>query len=202
MSEAQDKQFRATLPMTQKQTSYVLTHPGSGVGVLGGKGPGSGTFVNSGGETSKAYKADPTTQAGYTAYAGAPVRKDTRLAGSGSAVLDLTCSLPRGQLAVTLFDLAPEASAKPVVITLGLLDLRFRDSLAVAKDVPTAAPFRATVTLRPQDYVLKAGHHLVLTVAGSDVVWGVPDPVAGQQVAVLPTSLLRLPLGSAGNVLG
>jgi X-Pro dipeptidyl-peptidase len=201
MSQAQDKQFRSTLPMTVKQTRYALSHPGSTVGVLGKAGSGNGTFVNSGGETSKAYKADPSTQAGYTAYASAPVRADTRIAGSGSVALKLTCSLPRGQLAATLFDVGPEAT-KGTVITLGLLDLRFRDSLATAKDVPMGTPFTATVTLRPQDYVLKAGHKLVLTVAGSDVVWGVPDAVSGQQIAVLAGSTLSLPQVGAGSVLG
>jgi X-Pro dipeptidyl-peptidase len=200
MSEAQDKQFRATLPMTQKQTTYVLSHPATGIGVLGGKGSGNGTFVNSGTETSKVYKADVSTQRGFTAYATGAVRKDVRLSGSGSVSLNLTCSLPRGQLAATLLDVDGEATSG-TVITLGLLDLRFRDSLAVAKDVPSGT-FKATVTLRPQDYVLKAGHRLVLTIAGSDAVWGVPDPVAGQQIAILAGSVLRLPLGSAGSVLG
>ncbi|MDQ1711589.1 MAG: uncharacterized protein QOE45_1039 [Frankiaceae bacterium] len=201
MSEAQDKSFRSTLPMTAPQTSLVLAHPAAGAGTLGVKGTGNGTFVNSGAEASKRYKANPTAQQGFTAYTGAAVRKDTRLAGSGSVVLRMTCSLPRGQVAATLFDVGPEATAGKV-ITLGLLDLRFRDSLAVAKDVPTGAPFNATVTLRPQDYVLAAGHHLVLTIAGSDAVWGVPDAVAGQQIAVLAGSVLRLPLGTAGAVLG
>jgi X-Pro dipeptidyl-peptidase len=198
MTQAQDKSFRTTLPFTAKQTAYPMSHPGTGVGLLGKAGAGSGTFVNSGTETSKTYKSDPTTQTGFTAYASPAFRKDTRLAGTGSVALRLTCSLPRGQVAATLFDVAPEGGAA-TVITLGLLDLRFRDSLAVAKDVP-AGPFGATVTLRPQDYVVPAGHHLVLTVAGSDAVWGVPDPVAGQQVAVLPGSVLRLPLGTAGAV--
>jgi X-Pro dipeptidyl-peptidase len=200
MSEAQDKQFRSTLPMTARQATFALAHPSAGVGTLGATGTGNGTFVNSGAETSKRYKADPTTQQGFTAYAGAPVKAATRLAGSGSVALRLTCSLPRGQLAATLFDVGPEA-ATGKVITLGLLDLRFRDSLAVAKDVPIGTPFTATVTLRPQDYVLPAGHHLVLTVAGSDAVWGVPDAVAGQQLAVLPGSVLSLPLGAASAVL-
>lgn len=200
MSEAQDKQFRSTLPMTQKQTSSLLGHPAAGVGTIGGKAGGNGTFVNSGAETSKQYKANPTTQQGFTAYAGAPVKADTRLAGSGTVTLKMTCSLPRGQVAATLFDVGPESAAGKV-ITLGLLDLRFRDSLAVAKDVPMGAPFTAKVTLRPQDYVLAKGHHLVLTIAGSDAVWGVPDAVAGQQIAVLPGSVLSLPIGSAGSVL-
>ncbi len=183
-----------------RQTSYALAHPSTGVGTLGPKGQGNGTFVNSGAETSKAFKSDPSTQRGYTAYSTAPLRRDTRITGSGSVVLRMTCSLPRGQVAATLLDVGPE-SAAGTVITLGLLDLRFRDSLATPKDVPTAAPFTATVTLRPQDYVVKAGHRIVLAIAGSDVVWGVPDIVSGQQVAVLPGSVLRLPEAPPGRVL-
>lgn len=195
LSEAQDKTFRTTLPMTRAQTSFALAHPGTGPGTLGRKGSGNGTFVNTGTETSKVYKDDPTTQRGFTAYVSAPVAKPTRLTGSGLADLRLTSSMARGQVAVTLFDVGPEKD--PVVVTLGLLDLRFRDSLATPKDVPVGTPFRAAVTLRPQDYVLARGHSLVLTVAGSDVVWGVPDQQAGQQIAVLPSSVLRLPLGPA-----
>ena len=200
LSQAQDKSFRTTLPMTIGQTAYPMSHPGTGLGVLGKAGTGDGTFVNSGGETSKVYKSDVSTQRGFTAYASAPLRRDTRIAGSGTVQLRLSCSLPRGQVAATLFDLPAEGTAG-TVITLGLLDLRFRDSLATAKDVPTTAPFTAVVTLRPQDYVVPAGHRLVLTVAGSDVVWGVPDPVNGQQMAVLPGSVLRLPQTSAGAVI-
>ncbi|HEX8001770.1 MAG TPA: CocE/NonD family hydrolase [Mycobacteriales bacterium] len=195
LSQAQDKEWRASLPLTAPQTAFSLAHPAAGVGTLGRKGTGNGTFVNSGGESSKAFKSDPTTQRGFTAYATEPFKKDTRLAGSGSVTLRLTCSLPRGQVAATLLDLGPESTAAKVV-TLGLLDLRFRDSLATPKDVPTGTPFLATVTLRPQDYVVAAGHRLVLAVAGSDVVWGVPDAVSGQQVEVLPDSVLRLPLVS------
>jgi X-Pro dipeptidyl-peptidase len=200
LTQAQDKGFRSALPTKVRQTSYVLAHPSTGVGTLGPNGKGNGTFVNSGAETSKTFKSDPTTQRGFTAYSTAPLRRDTRISGSGSVVLQLTCSLPRGQIAATLLDVGPE-SATGTVITLGLLDLRFRDSLATAKDVPTTGPFVATVTLRPQDYVVKAGHKIVLAIAGSDVVWGVPDAVAGQQFAVLAGSVLRLPEAPPGRVL-
>ena len=200
LSQAQDGEWRTTLPMTARQTPYALSHPTAAMGTLGGKGTGNGTFVNSGGESSKAFKSDPAAQRGFTSYATAPFKKDTRLAGSGSVTLRLTCSMPRGQVAATLLDLGPE-SAEATVVTLGLLDLRFRDSLETPKDVPVGTPFTATVTLRPQDHVVKAGHRLVLAIAGSDVVWGVPDAVSGQQVAVLPESVLRLPLVAAGHVL-
>ena len=199
LSQAQDGAFRTTLPMTARQTSFSLAHPTGAVGTLGPKGSGNGTFVNSGTETSKAFKNDPLTQRGFTAYATAPFRTATRLAGSGSVTLRLTSSMPRGQIAATLLDLGPESTAGKVV-TLGLLDLRFRDSLATPKDVPTGKAFTATVTLRPQDYVVQPGHRLVLAIAGSDVVWGVPDVLTGQQIAVLPDSVLRLPLGGTGSV--
>ncbi|HWL36899.1 MAG TPA: CocE/NonD family hydrolase [Frankiaceae bacterium] len=185
MSQANDEKFRSTLPTLARQTAYKL---------------GTGSFVNTGTETSKNFKSDPSGGPNFASFAF-PVKKDTRLAGSGSVTLRMTSSLPRGQVAVTLLDQGPEATAA-TVITLGLLDLRFRDSLGVAKDVPTDKAFTATVTLRPQDYVVKKGHTLVLAVAGSDVVWGVPDPVVGQQLAVLAGSTLRLPVGSAGSVLG
>jgi predicted acyl esterase len=201
LSQSQDRALRADLPLHVKQTAYALSHPAATVGTLGGNGSGNGTFTNSGTETSKTFKSDPTTQRGFTAYASAPFRRDTRIAGTGSVALKLTCSLPRGQVAATLLDVGPESAAGKV-ITLGLLDLRFRDSLAVAKDVPMGTPFTATVTLRPQDYVVPAGHHLVLAIAGSDAVWGVPDPVAGQQLAVLPGSVLRLPQTAPGRALG
>lgn len=200
LSQAQDGQWRTTLPMTTRQTPYALAHPTTGVGTLGPKGQGTGTFVNSGGETSKTFKTDPTTQRGFTAYATAPFKHATRLAGSGSVTLRMTSSLPRGQVAATLLDLGPE-STEATVVTLGLLDLRFRDSLETPKDVPVGSVFTATVTLRPQDYVVEPGHRLVLAIAGSDVVWGVPDAVSGQQMAVLAESVLRLPLVAPGHVL-
>ena len=201
LSQAQDGEFRTTLPMTAPKTAFHLAHPAAGVGTLGHKGSGNGTFTNSGGETSKTFKSDPTTQRGFTAYATAPFKKDSRITGPGTVTLRLTCSLPRGQVAATLLDLGPESTAAKVV-TLGLLDLRFRDSLATPKDVPVGTAFTATVTLRPQDYVVKAGHRLVLAIAGSDAVWGVPDAVAGQQIAVLPDSVLRLPIVGTGGVVG
>jgi len=201
LSQAQDGSFRTSLPLTAPQTSYALSHPSAALGALGAKGTGSGTFTNSNGETSKSFKADPTTQRGFTAYASAPFKKDARITGSGSVTLRLTCSLPRGQVAATLLDLGPESTAAKVV-TLGLLDLRFRDSLETPKDVPVGTPFTAKVTLRPQDYVVKAGHRLVLAIAGSDVVWGVPDVVSGQQIAVLPDSVLRLPIVGTAGVVG
>jgi hypothetical protein len=50
-----------------------------------------------------------------------------------------------------------------------------------------------TVTLRPQDAVIAAGHRIALVLAGSETVWGVPDPLVGQLYQVAKVSM-RLPL--------
>jgi predicted acyl esterase len=183
LTESSDRRFRTTLPLGPPGTTIPLGAPLPG---------GTGSFVNTGTETSKVFKADVTAQRGFAAYAH-PVRRDTRLAGAGEAVLRLTTTLPRGQVVVTLLDLPPESDAATVV-TLGLLDLRFRDSLTAPKDVPVGTPLTVRVPLRPNDYVLRQGHRLVVAVAGSDVVWGVPDSTVGQTVTVLPGSAVRLPL--------
>ncbi len=183
LTESSDQLFRSTLPLDAPRTSFRLVDPLPG---------GSRTFVNTGTQTSRVFKRNPAAQAGFVAY-GLPVTRDTRLTGSGEAVLRLSSSLPRGQAAVTLLDLPPGAT-EGTPIARGLLDLRFRNSLSTPEDVPTTGVFTARVALRPTDYVLRAGHRLVVAVAGSDVVWGVPDPVNGQVLTVHPDSVLRLPL--------
>ena len=79
------------------------------------------------------------------------------------------------------------------VVTLGLLDLRYARSLAAPTALVPGAHQRVTITLRPQDAVVAAGHSLVLVLAGSDAVWGLPDPLVGQQYTVT-APVLALPL--------
>ncbi|MFL5843728.1 MAG: CocE/NonD family hydrolase [Solirubrobacteraceae bacterium] len=99
---------------------------------------------------------------------------DAPLRIAGSPVLDasVTDSATTGQLSPTLVDVAPDGSAVP--ITRGHLNLQYRDGLAQAVPVP-AGPVRAQVRLAPQDQTIPAGHRLGLIVAGSNVVWAVPD---------------------------
>ena len=179
LSQAFDGKWRSCLPL--KVTPTVLAFPGE-----------AQTFVNSGTETSKVFKNEPVgTDPGTTAYEGQPLKKAVRLVGGGTVTAEVTVEGVRGQLDATLLDVAPDGTSR--VLTLGLLDLRYAGSLAAPKSLVPGVPTRATVTLRPQDAVIAAGHHLALVLAGSEAVWGVPDPVVGQLYTV-QNVVLRLPL--------
>jgi predicted acyl esterase len=181
LSQGYDAKWRTSLPLTAPLTHFPLT--GTSV-----------TFVNTGTETSKVYKqlpvaAVPGTQ-GWVVSAP-PLRRPRRLAGGGRVVVDVAVTGLRGQLDATLLDVAPDGGLR--VVTLGLLDLRYADSLAAPHALVPGQTKRVTVTLRPQDAVIAAGHHLALVLTGSDVVWGLPDPEVGQAYVVSRVDL-GLPL--------
>jgi X-Pro dipeptidyl-peptidase len=177
LSQGYDGKWRTSLPLNVRERLSVK---------------GSASFVNTGTQSSKAFKkalvaGDPA----LAQWATAPFRSARRLAGGGELSVDVAVMSTRGQLAATLLDRAPDGSSR--VVTLGLLDLRYARSLAAPTALVPGEHQRVTVTLRPQDAVIGAGHSLVLVLAGSDVVWGLPDPVAGQQYTV-SAPVLALPL--------
>ncbi len=177
LSQGFDNKWRTTLPMNVRERLSFK---------------GTRTFVNTGTETSKLFKQafppEGTTQA---RWASAPFTKARRLAGGGELTVDVSVTSTRGQLNATLLDLGQDGSTR--VVTLGLLDLRYAGSLAAPQSLVPGQTRRVTVTLRPQDAVIAAGHSLVLVLTGSEVVWGLPDPVAGQQYTV-SAPRLDLPL--------
>jgi X-Pro dipeptidyl-peptidase len=179
LSQGFDKKWRSSLPMTVAPTTFSFRgEPGS--------------FVNTGTQTSKAFKQEPLGSDPATlTYTTAALPADRRLAGGGAVTVDLAVDGVRGQLDATLLDVAPDGSLR--VITLGLLDLRYSDTLAAPRNLTPGQKMRATVTLRPQDAVVAKGHRLALVLAGSEAVWGVPDPMTGQRYTVDAVSL-RLPL--------
>jgi len=177
LSQGYDNRWRTSLPLTARQTLAFK---------------GSSTFVNTGTQTSKAFKqvmapGDPT----LAQWTTAPFKAPRRLAGGGEVTVDVSVLSTRGQLDATLLDKAPDGSTR--VVTLGLLDLRYARSLAAPTALVPGAHQRVTITLRPQDAVVAAGHSLVLVLAGSDAVWGLPDPLVGQQYTVT-APVLALPL--------
>jgi predicted acyl esterase len=175
LSQGFDQTWRTSLPLTVAPTTFAFR--------------GEGSFVNTGTQTSKAFKQAPDP--GTLTYATAPMPAARRLAGGGTVAVDLAVDGVRGQLDATLLDVAPDGAQR--VVTLGLLDLRYNDSLAAPRNLTPGQKFRATVTLRPQDAVIAKGHRLALVLAGSEAVWGVPDPMTGQRYTVDSVSL-RLPL--------
>ena len=169
LSQSYDGTWRTSLPLTTTQTTLT--------------GPVDATFVNSGTETSKLLKELPlATDPNVATLVTGPFPTARRLVGGGTVTADVSVESVRGQLDVTLFDVSPDGTLR--VVTLGLLDLRYADSLSAPHDLVPGATKRVTVTLRPQDAVVAKGHRLALVLAGSDVVWGLPDPVVGQLYSV------------------
>jgi X-Pro dipeptidyl-peptidase len=179
LSQGFDGKWRSSLPMTTAPTRFSFRgEPRS--------------FVNTGTQTSKAFKDQPVgSDPATAAYVTAPLPAARRLAGGGTVSVDLALDGVRGQLDATLLDVAPDGSQR--VVTLGLLDLRYNDSLAAPRNLVPGQKTRATVTLRPQDAVVAKGHRLALVLAGSEAVWGVPDTMTGQRYTIDSVSM-RLPL--------
>jgi X-Pro dipeptidyl-peptidase len=135
---------------------------------------------------------DPSAESSWLFYETAPVTAATRLAGT--PVLDLTVKVDadHGQLSPTLVDLAPDGTT--TAISRGHLDLRYRNGLASAEPVPAGEPVRARVRFAPQDHTVEAGHRIGVIVAGSNVVWALPDDPGVTTTVVSGTSKLLLPV--------
>ncbi len=178
LSQASDGKWRRSLPLDAKPTEFRFAN--------------TSTFVNSGAETSKAFKwLPPATHPNTATYLTKPFATSVRLAGGGKVTVDVSVQSTRGQLDATLLDVAPDGSVR--VVTLGLQDLRYADSLAAPHSLEPGARKTVTITLRPQDAVVAAKHRLAVVLAGSETVWGLPDPVVGQAYTVKNVEL-ALPL--------
>lgn len=178
LSQGSDGRWRRTLPLDAKSSVFTLG--------------GTSTFVNTGTQTSKVFKSlPPATDPATATYTTRPLTRATRLAGGGTVTVPVSVTSTRGQLDATLLDVAPDGTAR--VVTLGLLDLRYAESLTTPHSLVPGETRTVTVTLRPQDAVVAAGHRLAVVLAGSETVWGLPDPVVGQAYTVGPVRL-ALPL--------
>ncbi|MFY9586633.1 MAG: CocE/NonD family hydrolase [Actinomycetota bacterium] len=154
-----------------------------------------GTFVNSGTETSKLFKnlAGGTALPGFALWETPGFGKAGRIVGPSAVNVSVTVTGVRGQLDATLLDIDPSGNAS--IITLGLLDLRYASDPGSAHDLESEMP--VSIRLRPVDYVVAAGHRLQLVLAGSEAVWGIPDPEVGQLYTVSHVSL-AVPLIAPG----
>ena len=167
-------------------------------GTLGGKGGGEPvSYTDASNGQEEAYANDFSAESSFRTYASEPLTADARIAGSPALDLEFQVNRDAGHLVPILYDVPP--TGDPVPITRGFLNIRYRDGLA--KEVPATAnaPMRAVVTLKPQDWTVRAGNKLVLVVASSNVGWAVPEK-AGLTVQVRhDASRLLLPIVGAGR---
>lgn len=169
LSQGYDGKWRTSLPLTAPPTTLRFD--------------GTTELVSTGTETSKLFKQLPVGTDPRTAtLVSAPLPRVLRLVGGGTVTVDVAVDSVRGQLDATLLDVAPDGTQR--VVTLGLLDLRYAASLASPHALVPGQKRRVSVTLRPQDAVFAKGHRIAVVLAGSEIVWGLPDPVTGQRFTI------------------
>ncbi len=151
------------------------------------------SFTDAGVSTEEAaLNAYPNVLPGQVVYAGKPLEKDVRLAGTPRLEVTVSSGATGGQLSPTLLDIAPDGSA--VAITRGHLNLRYRRGLDRRIDMPGAGFDKATVTFAPQDQTVDKGHRIGLVLAASNTVWALPDTARNSYVIDNRASTLVLPL--------
>jgi predicted acyl esterase len=140
----------------------------------------------------RALKEGLEREDGWLYYASAPLAAPLRIVGSPVLDVLVTDSQATGQLSPTLVDVAPDGTA--VAISRGHLNLQYREGLEKAVPVPAGRPVRARVRLAPQDQTIPAGHRIGLIVAGSNVVWALPDQPGATYGVASGVSQLTLPV--------
>ncbi|MHA6323803.1 CocE/NonD family hydrolase [Roseivivax sp. CAU 1753] len=102
--------------------------------------------------------------------------RDTALVGAPSVQLSVSADRPFGQVAARLCDVAPDGAS--TLISLGFLNLQFRDGFADPVPLVPGRICQVTIDLDQAAYVVPGGHRLRLAISPSywPFVW--PEPGA------------------------
>lgn len=125
-----------------------------------------------------------------------PLTDDTAVVGAPRLRLGVSADRPFAQLAVRLCDVAPDGSS--TLVSLGLLNLQFRDGFEEARPLTPGQAYEITVDLDQAGYVIPKGHRIRIAVSPS--YWPFIWPERGATVLTLSAGELSLPILSArGN---
>ena len=135
--------------------------------------PTEAAYTDTATQTEEASKQAVGAETNWLFYESPPLAARTRLAGD--AVLEAALSVNRDHAHLTpvLVDIAPDGSVR--TISRGFLNLLYRNGLVRTQALPVDERVRATVTFKPQDQVLRAGHRIGVIVQSSNTVWAIPD---------------------------
>lgn len=126
-------------------------------------------------------------------FDGAPAKENQDIIGAPVVGLTLSSDAPRGQVIVRLCDVAPDGTS--ALISLGLLNLRHRQSFEYPEDVVPGQRYAITVTLDQTAYRLPKGHRLRVAVSTS--YWPYCWPEGRAFGLTLSAGHLALPLSDA-----
>jgi X-Pro dipeptidyl-peptidase len=190
-TSAGDAEFRAeqAWPPAAGATQRLALGRALTGGTLGGPGGGpAASFTDTGTTAEEVALRAPDAEHSWLTYQTVPLAAGVRIAGTPRLELTIVTDQDHGHLTPVLADIAPDGTA--TAISRGFLNLRYRNGLRDDEAVPPGVPVSATVTFSPQDHTVAAGHRIGLILAGSNVVWAVPDAPAGTTTAVVSGTLV------------
>ncbi len=120
------------------------------------------------------------------------VETDKVILGAPSVQLRVASDNARGQVIVRLCDLRPDGTS--ALISLGMLDLRYRDGFEAKVDLVPDQEYDIVVPLDQSAYRLPAGHRLRLAVSGS--YWPFCWPEGNEFTLTVTAGNLSLPVCS------
>jgi len=124
---------------------------------------------------------------GRLLYVGAPVQRDTRIAGEPGVTLKMTSDSTSTHIAMLLADLAPDGTFDR--ISRGFMNPRYRHGFEHGEDLTPGQLFTVSFSLSPADHIVAAGHRIAVAVAGSNLAWAVPDLQRAQNTVHLGGAL-------------
>ncbi|MEU3271120.1 CocE/NonD family hydrolase [Saccharomonospora sp. NPDC006951] len=156
-----DGRLEALRPAGGAEEDTYRHDPGDPVPTHGGNVAGMGTLV--GGPLDQTHiEARPDV----LCYTSAPLNEPFEVIGSVTARLFVATSAHDADVVVKLVDVAPRGPA--LVVTEGILRLRYRDSFHEPAPAEPGTFYELAVNLRPTAWRFHTGHRIRLAIAGSD----------------------------------
>lgn len=116
--------------------------------------------------------------------------EDTEVIGAPKLSLTLRSDTPKGQVIARLCDLRPDGTSH--LISIGLLNLAFREGFETAEPMEPGADYQIALSLDQAAYRLPKGHRLRVALSSSYWPYCWPEPGFGQLTVTL--GALELPI--------
>jgi putative CocE/NonD family hydrolase len=119
-----------------------------------------------------------------------PLTEATRLVGAPRIRVQVSADTPYAQIAARLCDVAPDGAS--TLISLGVLNLQFRNGFEIAQDLVPGKSYEVTLDLDQAAYEIPEKHRLRLAISAS--YWPFIWPERGPTKLTLSSGMLDLPL--------
>ncbi|HEX2021240.1 MAG TPA: CocE/NonD family hydrolase [Candidatus Thermoplasmatota archaeon] len=154
-----------------------------------GEGAGEGSATIGGPEATLGVLQE--ARAGAAEFEGEPLAAPLHVSGVARVETTVASDRPGGHLVARLFDANGTTLRQ---IAQGAINLQLAGGLASPQPLTPGAPVQVAFDLYPADYVVEAGHSLVLRLQTNDeAMWYDPDPWAATLTVALDKTTVTLP---------